>query len=92
MGFSSLVATAGPIFPPPPPDPIKSVPCNHRTRLIVESDTGSHPPSKWERRLAKHKALKDDRRAEDQVIDDAINEVRAIEEAMLDSRAMSNFV
>jgi hypothetical protein len=60
--------------------------------LIVESDTGPHPPSKWERRLAKHKALKDDRQTEIQIIDDAINEVRAIEKAMLDSGATSNFV
>ncbi len=60
--------------------------------MIVESDNGPHLPSKWELRLAKHKALKDDRRTKNQIIDDAINEVRAIEEAMLDSGATSNFV
>jgi len=60
--------------------------------LIVESDTGPHPHSKWARRLTKHKALKDDRQTEIQIINDAINEVRAIEKAMLDSGATSNFV
>ncbi len=65
---------------------------NQYTRLIVESDNGPRPPSKWARQLAKHKALKDNPRAKNQIIDDAINEVRAIEEAMLDSGATSNFV
>ena len=42
----------------------------------------------------KKNALKDDRQAENQVIviDDAINKIRAIEEAMLDLGATSNFV
>jgi hypothetical protein len=57
--------------------------------LIVESHNGPRPPSKasqrWARRLAKQKALQNDRRAENQLIDDGINEVRAIEEAILDS-------
>jgi hypothetical protein len=64
--------------------------------LIVESAEGPRPLSKvtqhWAWQLVKRKALKDDRRAENQVIDDAINEVKAIEEAMLDSGATSNFV
>ncbi len=60
--------------------------------MIAESDNGPRPPSKWARRLAKHKALKDDCQAENQIINDTINKVRAIEEAMLDSGATSNFV
>ncbi len=44
------------------------------------------------RRRAKHKALTKDRRTEDQIINEAINEVRAIREAMLDSGATSNFI
>jgi hypothetical protein len=60
--------------------------------LIVESDNGPRPPSKLALRLAKHKALKDDSRTENQIIYDAINKVRAIEEAMLDLGATSNFV
>jgi hypothetical protein len=36
--------------------------------------------------------MKDDRRAEDLVIDNAIHEIRVIREAMLDSGATSNFV
>ncbi len=95
-GFSNLVATAGPISPPTTPDPIKSASFNQHARLIVESHDGPRPPSKvsqrWARRLAKQKALQDDCRAKNQLIDDAINKVRAIEEAMLDSGATSNFV
>ncbi len=95
-GFSYLVAAAGPISPPTTPDPIKSVLFNQHARLIVESANGPRPLSKvtqrWARQLVKRKALKDDRQAENQVIDDAINEVKAIEEAMLDSGATSNFV
>ncbi len=60
--------------------------------MIVESDNGPRPPSKWARRLAKHKALKDNCQAENQIINDAINEVRVIEEATLDSGATSNIV
>ena len=44
------------------------------------------------RQGVKHKALTKDRRTEDQIIDEAINEVRAIKEAMLDSGATSNFI
>ncbi len=64
--------------------------------MIVESADGPRPLSKvtqrWARRLVKWKALKNDCRAENQVIDDSINEVKAIEEAMLDLGATSNFV
>jgi len=60
--------------------------------LIVESDENPRPPSKWARRRAKWKAIHDNRRAEDQAIDDAIHEVRVIQEAMLDSGATSNLV
>ena len=91
-GFSYLVAKAGPISPPTPPDPIKSALSKPHARLIVESDKGPRPPSKWARRLAKWKAIKDNRRAENQVIDEAIHEVRVIQEAMLDSGATSNFI
>ena len=95
-GFSYLVATAGPISPPTTPDPIKSALFNRHAQLIVESHDGPRPPSKasqrWARRLAKRQALQDDCRAENQLINNAINEVRTIEEAMLDSGATSNFV
>jgi hypothetical protein len=60
--------------------------------LIVESDNGPRPLSKWARRLAKYKALHNDRRAENQLIDETINKVRAIATAMLDSGATSNFI
>ena len=60
--------------------------------MIVESDNGPRPLSKWARRLAKYKALHNDRRAENQLIDEAINKVRAIATAMLDSGARSNFI
>jgi hypothetical protein len=42
--------------------------------------------------LAKHKALHNDRQAKNQLIDNAINKVRAIATAMLDSGATSNFI
>ena len=60
--------------------------------MIVESDNGPRPLSKWARRLAKYKALHNDRRAENQLIDEAINKVRAIATAMLDSGATNNFI
>jgi len=82
-GFSYLVANAGPISPPTPPDP---------TRLIFRSDNGPRPLSKWARRFTKYKALHNDRRAENQLIDEAINVVRAIATAMLDSGATSKFI
>jgi hypothetical protein len=59
--------------------------------LIVESDNSPHPPSKWERRLTKYKALHNDRRVENQLINE-FNKVRAIATAMLDSGATSNFI
>ena len=60
--------------------------------MIVESYNSPRPLSKWARRLAKYKALHNDRRAENQLIDEAINKVRAIATAMLDSGARSNFI
>jgi hypothetical protein len=60
--------------------------------LIVKSDNGPRPLSKWARRLAKHRALHNDCRAKNQLIHDAINEVRAIATAMLDSGATNNFI
>jgi hypothetical protein len=60
--------------------------------LIVKSDNCPRPLSKWARRLAKHKALHNDRRAENQLINNAINKVRATATAMLDSGAMINLI
>jgi hypothetical protein len=63
---------------------------------MVESDNDPRPlskvPHRWVRRVAKRKALKGDCRTKNQVIDKAINKVRAIEEAMLDLGATSKFV
>ncbi len=95
-GFPYLVAT-GPISPPTiePPDPIKRVLLHNQAQLIVESPDGPRPISKasqcWVRQLEKRKLLQNDRQAENQAIDDAIKEVAAIKEAMLDSGATSNF-
>ncbi len=64
--------------------------------MIVESPDGPRPISKvsqqWARQLKKRKLLQNDRRAKNQAIDDAIKEVAAIKEAMLDSGATSNFI
>jgi hypothetical protein len=96
-GFPYLVAT-GPISPPTiePPDPIKRVLLHDQAQLIVESPDGPRPISKvsqcWVRRLEKRKLLQNDCRAENQAINNAIKEVAAIKEAMLDSGATSNFI
>jgi hypothetical protein len=67
-----------------------------QAQLIVESPDGPRPISKvsqrWARRLKKRKLLQNNCRAKNQAINDAIKEVAAIEEAMLDSGAMSNFI
>ncbi len=96
-GFPYLVAT-GPISPPTiePPDPIKRVLLHDQAQLIVESPDGPRPilkvSQRWARQLKKRKLLQNDRRAENQAIDDAIKEVAAIKEAMLDSGTTSNFI
>jgi hypothetical protein len=96
-GFPYLVAT-GPISLPTiePPDPIKRVLLHDQSQLIVESLDGPRPISKvsqrWARQLEKRKLLQKDCQAENQAIDDAIKEVAAIKEAMLDSGATSNFI
>ncbi len=96
-GFPYLVAT-GPISPPTtePPDPIKRVLLHDQAQLIVESPDVPRPISKvsqqWARRLEKRKLLQNDCQAKNQAIDDAIKEVAAIKEAMLDSGAMNNFI
>ncbi len=96
-GFPYLVAT-GPISPPTiePPDPIKRVLLHYQVQLIVESTDGPRPISKvsqrWARQLKKRKLLQNDRRAKNQAIDDAIKEVAAIKEEMLDLGATSNFI
>jgi hypothetical protein len=96
-GFPYLVAT-GPISPPTiePPDPIKRVLLHDQSQLIVESPNGPRPISKvsqrWARQLEKRKLLQNNRRAKNEAINDAIKEVAAIKEAMLDSGAMSNFI
>ncbi len=96
-GFPYLVAT-GPISPPTieSPDPIKRALLHDQVQMIVESPDGPRPISKvsqrWARGLAKRKLLQNNRRAENQAIDDAIKEVAAIKEAMLDSGATSNFI
>jgi len=96
-GFFYLVA-AGPFSPPTtePPDPIKSVLLNEHARLIVESANSPRPLSKvsqhWARRIEKRNAIKDAHRADNQAIDDAITQNRAITEAMLDSGATRNFI
>jgi hypothetical protein len=95
-GFSYLVAMAGPISPPTTPDPLKSVLFNQHARLIVQSADGPRPLSKvsqcWARQLANRKALKDKCWAENQIINNAIHEVKATKEAMLDLGATGNFV
>jgi hypothetical protein len=67
-----------------------------QAQLIVESPDGPRPISKvsqcWSRQLEKRKLLQNDRQAKNQAIDDAIKEVAAIKEAMLDSGATSNFI
>ncbi len=96
-GFPYLVAT-GPISPPTiePPDPIKRILLHDQARLIVESPDGPRPISKvsqhWARRLKKRKLLQNDCPAKNQAINDAIKEVAAIKEAMLDLGATSNFI
>ncbi len=96
-GFPYLFAT-GPISPPniEPPDPSKRVLLHDQAQLIVESLDGPRPISKvsqqWARRLEKRKLLQDDRQAKNQAINDAIKEVAAIKEAMLDSGTRSNFI
>jgi hypothetical protein len=91
-GFPYLVVI-GPISSPTiePPDPIKRVLLHNQAQLIVESLDGPRPISKvsqgWARQLEKRKLLQNDRRAVNQAINDAIKEVAAIKEAMLDSGA-----
>jgi hypothetical protein len=67
-----------------------------QAQLIVESPDSPRPISKvsqqWARQLEKRKLLQNDHRAKNQAIDDAIKEVTAIKEAMLDSGATSNFI
>jgi len=69
---------------------------NEHARLIVESADSPRPLSKvsqhWARRIEKRNAVKDARQADNQAIDDAITQNRAITEAMLDSGATSNFI
>jgi len=71
---------------------------NEHARLIVESADSPCPLSKvsqhWARQIEKRNAIKDARRADNQAIDEAITQNRAITEAMLDSRAKatSNFI
>jgi hypothetical protein len=64
--------------------------------LRGESLDGPRPISKvsqcWARQLEKRKLLQNNHRAKNQAIDDAIKEVTAIKEAMLDLGAMSNFI
>jgi len=69
---------------------------NEHVQLIVESADSPRPLSKvsqhWAQRIEKRNAIKDARQADNQAIDKAITQNRAITEAMLDSGATSNFI
>jgi hypothetical protein len=69
---------------------------NEHAQLVVESANSPRPLSKvsqhWARQIEKMNAIKDARRANNQAIDNAITQDRAITEAMLNSGATSNFI